>query len=837
MLGTTRSAIRPLRGSAGAGGLLLAMLASVGCGLFPPQLEATPCASEDECPVGSHCWLGLCVVVPRDAATGDRAPIVPWTCAPDAGSLQHPFTVEPAMSKRRTDRADGGGPFRVAPLIQPGAGATCHQGDVVAAGLGARIGDSLYEHFDGTQGSIVFWVTPEWNIDDISDSTRHFLRLGDFALGVDGTARGVFVQIGTSRQVFAGALADWTAGSTHFVALRWDIRHLFNGNGHVVLTVDDRAYDGFLDSLQPPALDTPLFIGASDQTGSSVIGALVEGLTIYRRPLTGGNAGVSVGHGAELDAIHNLGHGREPTLVTGSWEVVFALPGDGEVWRLAAPTDTSQAFSHPYRANLLGDPGYLLTDAQRSGWSAVGSASSAGDPLRDDKIFGGGATVTTTAAHSGLRRDFATGSQDALVVRALVHSDGSSVVRLRLLDASTELFHVDGTADSRRDRPDVLVGTAQVATGAALHIELVNLREASGTFVVHQVEVLPNLLLNPSFETGAPSEGQWLPDGWANEAPSVTRQQQNIVHSGTSSLELDEHDLGEGEFHQIIQSVPDMRTPGEFFLVGAWFWWLRDDLPRISITNGCLMALAASAERRNKFSVAGQAISPSWQHVLGVGRRHRDVSNRDDDCWNEIVRFGGSWRSDLGVLIDDAYVVRLARVPLQVTPADLAHSLGANVLQVDGDDVVSQPASGLESNRGAVTVQLALAQPVAADLVFCPAGSVLFALYGDDANYIAVRYLGSGGVQIDATIAGSAWSGPSVAQPIIDDQLLHTLTIEYTAPGTIVLDVDGQTTFDAPLDRRAFSVVPHTILYSPSRPGLPDCDLLIGRAGAQVNTW
>jgi hypothetical protein len=79
--------------------------------------------------------------------------------------------------------------------------------------------------------------------------------------------------------------------------------------------------------------------------------AIIEGLTIYRRPLFDGTYGTDVGNGDEINLIYNSGTGKDPTLVTGSWDVVFALPTNASTGALA--TGTGNAWSHPHASNLL----------------------------------------------------------------------------------------------------------------------------------------------------------------------------------------------------------------------------------------------------------------------------------------------------------------------------------------------------------------------------------------------------------------------------------------------------------------------------------------------------
>ena len=879
--------------------MLLCVCSIVSCNLFTALGggEGLPCQNDQACPAGTSCLLGRCLscradgdcpagrwcvggaCLVSDAAgldahaidqlaadatrtdgeahdvTHDAAAHDGWAdgsldaatdAATDSGVVQDhvpadagvPFVFAPAMTKRLTGVVDGG-PFHVAPLIQAVDQGTCSRGDAIVVDLGLRIGGTFFEHFDSAQGTIVFWATPEWNIDDISDAARYFLRVGEFAFGVDGVARGAFVQLGSERVSFPGAFAGWTAGTTHFVSLRWDVRTGFVDGHHLVLRVDRVGYGAIADALPAPAVNTPLIIGAFNETGQGAIGAFIEGLTIYRRPLTDPNGGVDVGRPDEINDLFNIGRGIEPTLLTGSWDVVFALATDAMETALAAPVDVSQDFGHPFHDNRLGEPGYLMTAAQLTRWSPVGTGVQIAAAI--ETIFGGGVQISVAEPGTGSGLDFFNpGDNGALVVRALTHSDGVSVVRLRIDSAAGEIFHVDGTRTSTRVRPDVLIGTANVITGTLLHLELINVGSDSGSFHVHQVEVLRNSLRNPSFESGANGAGgDWLPDDWYNNNPTPlrTRTETSIVHSGTRSVGL--LSLGTSNYASIrtTDDVAGFDSLGDFFSVGGFFYWLSGSSPLIGPDNGCLMALSGPVvDWRNKFAAPGGQVTGTWQHVVGVGRRHAEHSSSAINCQNDVLRYGGSWAASIDVLVDDAYAVRLDRVPIASVPADLSRALTSDSLRVDGSDAVSQAISGLGAADGVVTVRLALAQPLPAENLFCPLDAPLFVIYGDANNFITVNYNGSGQVRVSAKFGGALWNGWTVTQAVVDNLALHTFVVEYSAAGMVGLRVDGFSGFWASRGSTTpFSVVPQTVFFGASPLAARRCDLRVGREGASVS--
>jgi hypothetical protein len=64
------------------------------------------------------------------------------------------------MAKRNS-----AGPFAAGPMVQGTLnGATTT--DILSFSRGNQISRNFYEHIDPYQGSLVLWITPEWNSND-----------------------------------------------------------------------------------------------------------------------------------------------------------------------------------------------------------------------------------------------------------------------------------------------------------------------------------------------------------------------------------------------------------------------------------------------------------------------------------------------------------------------------------------------------------------------------------------------------------------------------------------------------------------------------------------------
>jgi hypothetical protein len=57
------------------------------------------------------------------------------------------------------------GPFAAAPIVQ-GDWNAADTADVLSYGRGSQISENFYANNDTGQGTIVFWITPEWNGND-----------------------------------------------------------------------------------------------------------------------------------------------------------------------------------------------------------------------------------------------------------------------------------------------------------------------------------------------------------------------------------------------------------------------------------------------------------------------------------------------------------------------------------------------------------------------------------------------------------------------------------------------------------------------------------------------
>ena len=252
----------------------------------------------------------------------------------------------PGMAKRLS-----AGPFETAPIIQGDLDGTGVP-DIITYPRGDALGNAVspfFANIDQYQGSIVFWLTPEWDGDDgvehrLSPTTGVEIRKTTFSnlrLEVSGVT--ALVEIDVSA---------WNAGDTHLVVGRWDSKSALDGTNFSALSIDNASTFGKTSTWDVAEPSETQFFGAR-VTSTLPANAIIEGLTIYRRPLFDGTYGTDVGNGDELTQIYNAGAGVDPTTITGSWDVVTCIPTDSTAGELV--TGPGNAWSHSHGASLPDD--------------------------------------------------------------------------------------------------------------------------------------------------------------------------------------------------------------------------------------------------------------------------------------------------------------------------------------------------------------------------------------------------------------------------------------------------------------------------------------------------
>jgi hypothetical protein len=713
----------------------------------------------------------------------------------------------PAMAKRLAP-----GPFDAAPIVQ-GGWADGAPSDTLVFARGTQVSGTFYQTLDASQGSLVVWITPEWAG---SDGARHDFFDNDSgadpgAISLRAQAGSLVFRVGgSSAEEVSVSIAAWVAGARHCIVARWDNDNGLSGANRLGLSIDD-VHTFATQTTPPAAIGAQNYVG-SDRSGLHPANAIIEGLTIYRRPLFDGTYGIDVGNGDEINLIYNGGSGKDPASVTGSWDVVFAMPTNSAVGALA--TGTGQAWTHPYLSNAI--PGnsnrgglMLAGAAATDGWSNEGTPTSVLPLATAEKIFAGGYRVASNAANQGIRQDVTVAPGDDGVLRAIVHSDGTCLPRLILYNQTggAEIGHVDGTTTSTRTAPNVLMLAGEAPTGSTtLRLKLVN-AAAAGTCYWHQAEGFGNYVDNPSMERWQATT-PLIPSAWVNEAmeAGAPTQEAAIVHSGTYSFRFQ----GGPDTDRADYSL-GVGANGDFYTIGAFGYWVNGQasFEFLGGTSAWLTQYSAATD----YSLAVQNDVNTWKHRVGVARR---VAGGD------ATAYVGQYNSAGNFIIDDFYAFPLTPVSLTATPASAANSVENGELRVDGRDVSLQAGvAGLGTTSGTYTVAWRPRHSAGSGVAFAEGtatqGAYILSLHGGANDYIDVYWDQNSRIRMSYRMAGTNGAGtwsPTGAQIVAGTK--YTVEVAYTGGGSMTLKIDGTTRITLNPIPGAFGTAPANV-YRGSR--------------------
>ena len=541
---------------------------------------------------------------------------------------------------------------------------------------GTQIAGNFYSNFDANQGSIVLWVKPTWAG---NDGKKHvFLHWSTNGMLYKDTDNKLYFSVASGVNVSVN-IAAWSAGTVYRVDLRWDADNPVSGTNRLSLSVEDSHTLGRTTDYTPETPFAGIFIGTDDE-GSYSADALLEGLTVSREVWWDGAAGIDTHFGRDIVAMDYDKTtdrcdfpGSTNVYGEGSWGITCAVPTNAAAGELAEGSITLQAYSHPHSSNLLGGAagkfGYLLDGIYTSDGLVAQGTPSVAALTEDNKIFPGGYAVTHDGAGEWIEWTLAGLAAGAdYVIRAIANSDGASTPQIAVYDVTNgaEITHLNGSISSTRTTPDVLILSFELPTTArgasancvSIKIQLKNV-DAGSVVNWHQVELLPNLIDNPSVATGAGNP--WIPDGWiGHQTPlaGTIAQETTKTHSSGSSIAL----INIADHKGVVYTANAAANVGAFYCFGGF---LRKD-----VDDGVygLLYFREETGRYAPPSLAGMGTNPTtfdlnygnWCHKARTMRR---VFN--DTLFQNFTFFGGVPLTDgYG---DDFYFFPLTAVTLTLT--------------------------------------------------------------------------------------------------------------------------------------------------------------------------
>ncbi|MBE0574034.1 hypothetical protein IH575_03965, partial [Candidatus Dojkabacteria bacterium] len=379
------------------------------------------------------------------------------------GQLKKSFKFNPALATFTPSMAkrNSAAPFAAGVMVQGSRDTSALMTDTIFMLRGSSIKNGFSPVNDAYQGSIVFWITPEWNG---NDNLNHQIY-GTYASSspyVLKTLTNVLYLYVHQAIVSVVDVSSWVAGNTYCVIGRWDSKNSLDGTNRGCLSINDvHSFSGTLSFDPVGSLTTNIYVVSQIYS----TGAIIEGLTVYRRVLFDGTYGTDIGNGDELALIYNAGTGKDPTEITGSWDVVFCLPTNATAGALV--TGTGEAWSHPHSSNVLKD-GWLADGYYGGGdysvESVVGTKIVAGadaglNNLADNAFTVEGWIRLDVAA---LNYIFSKRNTSANVGWAVYHYLGEVAVRVECADTSPTVsttlpvdgkwHHIAFTFDDAGDR-------------------------------------------------------------------------------------------------------------------------------------------------------------------------------------------------------------------------------------------------------------------------------------------------------------------------------------------------------------------------------------------------
>lgn len=567
----------------------------------------------------------------------------------------------PKMAKRVAP-----GPFASAPIMQgkfDGSGVS----DSLTYPRGAQISGDFYANVDAKQGSVVCWWIPEFNSADLSDGNDRYVFFVD-----SGCCAKYEVDNGRFRFYIGGDVVQLvvavTAGTLYSLVFRWDENNKLDGTNYACFSINDSHTFGATSPV-PWTPDVTSQISYAISPGN----AIIEGFTIYRRPLYDGAYGTDAGNGNEIEKIYNSGAGKKPEEVTGGSDICFQLPTDGVVGELV--TGTGEAYSYPWTSNKLLN--WHLQDETAGvadNWTVVNGAVLADAETANILFDTRSQKISVDAADEGMKQAFAVVAGEDYHVDPWVMAGGvGQGARLRIYDATNLADVVSVETESTiyaqlETAFEVPIG----CTSIEVYIESVD----AATYDIYcgQVQLHENNVDNGGMEgtyddeSGggagtidvAPGWNKW---GVETDGTDELSKDTAIFHSGLSSQKVDVTSTNEG-----ILTAANVFTVGSWYAVTVW-----------------LYAISGSVRLYDPFGFLSETVTPgsAWSKYVFVVKA---TSNRP------LVISASGGAADFRV--DDVSIVELDDVSITATAANEANSTEDGGIRVDGLDGCSVDITG-----------------------------------------------------------------------------------------------------------------------------------------------
>ncbi len=398
------------------------------------------------------------------------------------------------------------------------------------------------------------------------------------------------------------------------------------------------------------------------------------------------------------------------------------------------------------------------------------------------------------------------------VLRAMGHSDGTCNPQIKITraDGTTEITHLNGTTTSTRTAPNVYIFTWESPAAESEQVQLIN-TASSGTCYWHQVEVLPNLIDNPSMERVTGTPDPWIPDGWYDASTAspgeISRESVNI-HSGLYSAKFSANTTYKG-----LDTNNFTGTNTKFYSGGLWY-------NRVS---GTLYAAYGYANWKRQTDASGvftfPVTSTGWKHTSGVMRS--DYTNSNPIVFTTLLAEAHEAYSD------DFYNFQLSDVSLTVTPAIEANSLETSGLRVDGADTLTQTIDSLTTTSGNIQFKFTPRHSWSTATSFGNTSPVIATFYNSANDYLKLYYQSATILRLTGVFNGTTVTADTSGAPTLNAGTTYAIKITYAQNGNLVLYIDGVSSATASMSTNVFGTAPTTAYFGSDNTGANQYDLTV----------
>jgi len=446
-------------------------------------------------------------------------------------------------------------------------------GSTLTFNRGAQISGNNYENINTNQGTISFWVKPNWS--NTAESGAHtssdprYKYFAEIPAGVhtlslvyDDYWNQVRAQTGSGDGAYADAKAvTITAGNWYHIVMEWDLDNVLIGSKEVRLFVNNS--EGTNSTINA-VLDAPSGVG---HVGTTTSNALIDDFAIYDRVLTT----------TEIASLYNSGTGREAGYVADSSLKFYAkLDGTGTLQPVTYNAGASASKMQAAKDSGLTGVTNLVNDAQMekvglTDWSFNSNGGTGGGIAKIAAATSGGGFDTQVLEVTGSTQVSSWANQSITVTGNTTYTfsgwakqEGGSDGYMNVYDNINLVFlnvceYVTGS-NGAWARTDCSFKTAANTTQVTIY--LYSLWTPGAKSYWDNISLTPNSVNNGGME-GTYASG--VAPGWTCDTGggATCTEEGSTVHSGSKSQKVSSSAAG-------IYTSGISTTIGNWYLVDGW---------------------------------------------------------------------------------------------------------------------------------------------------------------------------------------------------------------------------------------------------------------------------